>query len=65
MSFDAWLEAPNALMEAPKTLLEAPEILLGGETYVRTDGQTGQNPPILKDIAPFGAAAQKGRPHMA
>ena len=27
----------------------------GGRTYVRT----GQNPPILKDIAPFGAAAQK------
>ena len=28
--------------------------------YVRTDVRTGQNPPILKDIAPFGAAAQKG-----
>ena len=24
-----------------------------------TDVRTGQNPPILKDIAPFGAAAQK------
>ena len=30
-------------------------------TYVRTDVRTGQNPPILKDIAPFGAAAQKTR----
>ena len=47
MASDAWLEAPDALMEAPKSLLEAPVILLGGEMYVRMDGQTGQNPPIL------------------
>ena len=60
MAPEAMFRAPEAWFEAPEAWLEAPKVRLEGG-YGSTDVRTyAQNPPILSDIAPFGAAAQKG-----
>ena len=64
LNYNAMLPSFVSVFSAEVSSLGSPEAWLGGgrkygrmygQTYRQTNGRTGQNPPILQNIIPFGA----------